>query len=244
MVAMTARRPVAILFLKAPLVGAVKTRLAADIGTAPAWRFYCETAQRIGARLARDPRWDLVVAATPRRSSRHLRRALPALAGLPCIDQGGGDLGARMARCLDRFAPRPRLLFGADIPGIDAVVIGRAFDLLRRSDLLFGPAEDGGFWLVGQRGPARCGGLFDGVPWSRPETLAATLRTVPRHRRIAFAETLADIDDGAAFRAWNDDPAANRAPTRFRHQHHSTGGSSVRGKESPRRGLARTGARR
>ena len=110
-------RPVAILFLKAPLLGAVKTRLAADIGTAPAWRFYCDTAQRVGARLARRPEWDLVVAAAPRRSARHLRRGLPRLTGLPCIGQGEGDLGARMARCLDRFAPRPRLLFGADIPG-------------------------------------------------------------------------------------------------------------------------------
>ena len=196
-------RPVAILFLKAPLIGAVKTRLAAEIGAPAAWRFYRETAQRIGARLARCPEWDLVVAATPRRSARHLRRGLPRLAGLPCIEQGEGDLGARMARCLDRFAPRPRLLFGADIPSVDAVAIGRAFDRLRGSDVLFGPAEDGGFWLVGQRGPERCAGLFDGVTWSRPETLAATLRNVPRHRRAAFAETLADVDDGAAWRAWN-----------------------------------------
>ncbi len=202
MAGMTARRPVAILFLKAPLVGAVKTRLAADIGALPAWRFYGDTAQRIAARLARRPEWDLVVAVAPRRSVRHIRRGLPRLAGLPCIDQGEGHLGARMARCLDRFAPRPRLLFGADIPGIDAGVIGRAFDLLRRSDLLFGPAADGGFWSVGQRGPMQCGGLFERVPWSGPEALDSTLRNVPRHRRLAFAETLADVDDGAAFRAW------------------------------------------
>ena len=191
----------AILFLKAPRLGAVKTRLAADIGPYSAWRFHCDTAQRIGARLARRPDWDLVLAVTPRRSVRHLRRALPALAGLPCADQGEGDLGVRMARCLDRFAPRSRILFGADIPGIDGGVIGRAFDLLRRSDLMFGPAEDGGFWLAGQRGPKRCGRLFDGVPWSGPEALAATLRNVPRHRRVAFAETLADVDDGAAWQA-------------------------------------------
>ena len=122
--------------------------------------------------------------------------------GLTAVEQGEGDLGLRMARCLDRFAPRPRLLFGADIPAIDAGVAERSFDLLKQSDLLFGPAEDGGFWLVGQRGPERCSGLFDGVPWSSPETLAATLRNVPRHRRVAFAETLADVDDGAAYRAW------------------------------------------
>ena len=48
-------RPVAILFLKAPLIGAVKTRLAAEIGALAAWRFYRSTAQRIGARLARRP---------------------------------------------------------------------------------------------------------------------------------------------------------------------------------------------
>ena len=113
-----------------------------------------------------------------------------------------------MARCLDRFAPRPRLLFGADIPGIDAGIIGRSFDLLRRSDLIFGPADDGGFWLVGQRGPACGSRLFDGVPWSSPETLAATLRTLPRHRRIAFAETLSDVDDGAAYRVWKESQRA------------------------------------
>ena len=203
-------RPVAILFLKAPLIGAVKTRLAADIGAPAAWRFYCETAQRIGARLAGRPQWELVLATTPRRSVRHLRCGLPRLTGLPCIAQGEGDLGVRMARCLDRFAPRPRLLFGADIPGIDAGVVGRALDLLRRSDLLFGPAEDGGFWLVGERGPMRCSRLFDGVPWSGPETLAATLRNVPRHRRVAFAGTLADVDDGAAWRAWK---GRQRAPS-------------------------------
>ena len=195
-------RPVAILFLKAPLFGGVKTRLAADVGALAAWRFYGATAQRVGARLARRPDWDLVVATTPRRSQAHLRRGLPRLAGLPCIGQGGGDLGVRMARCLDRFAPRPRLLFGADIPGIDARIIGHAFHLLRRSDLIFGPAEDGGFWLIGQRGPARCGGVFDGVPWSSPQALAATLRNVPRHRRVALVATLADVDDGAAYRAW------------------------------------------
>lgn len=200
-------RPVAILFLKAPLAGAVKTRLAADIGALAAWRFYCDTAQRIGTRLARHPEWDFVLAVTPGRSSSHLRRGLPRLAGLPCIDQGEGDLGVRMARCLDRFAPRRRLLFGADIPGINAETIGRSFDLLRRSDLVLGPAEDGGFWLVGQRGPARCGGLFDDVPWSGPEALAATLGNIPRHRRMAFAETLADVDDGAAYRAWKGQAA-------------------------------------
>ncbi len=201
---MLKRRSVAILFLKAPLVGGIKTRLAADIGGLAAWRFYCDTAQQVGRRLTWRPEWDLVLAVTPRRSARHLRRGLPRLAGLPCIDQGEGDLGVRMARCLDRFAPHPRLLIGADIPGIDAGVAGRSFELLLRSDLVFGPAEDGGFWLVGQRGPARCAGLFDRVPWSRPETLAATLRNAPRHRRVALAETLADVDDGAAYRAWKE----------------------------------------
>ena len=205
---MPKRRPVVILFLKAPLVGGVKTRLAADIGALAAWRFYCETAQRIVGRLARRPEWDLVLAAAPRRSAAHIRRGLPRLAGLPCIDQGDGDIGVRMARCLDRLAPRPRLLVGADIPGIATGIIGQSFDLLRRSDFLFGPAQDGGFWLVGQRGPEPCAGLFDGVPWSSDRTFAATLGNVPHRKRTAFAPALADVDDGAAFRAWQRQIAA------------------------------------
>jgi len=201
-----ANRPVVILFLKAPVVGAVKSRLAADIGAVAAWRFYRQTAQHVGGNLRRSPAWDTILATAPCRGHRQVKAGLPALSRLPHCDQGQGDIGVRMARCLDRFAPRPRLLIGGDIPDVYSGIVGQAFTDLARTDLVFGPAEDGGFWLIGQRGPARVGRLFAGVPWSSPQTLAATLANVPAHQRVALAPALMDIDTGAALAAWRGTP--------------------------------------
>ncbi len=199
---MATRRPVVILFLKAPVIGAVKRRLAVDIGVVAAWRFYRQTVQRVGGDLGRCPDWDFVLAIAPNRSGRQMKAGFPMLSHLPYQEQGQGNIGIRMARCLDRHAPRPRLLIGGDIPDVTAETVREAFARLARADLIFGPAEDGGFWVIGQRGPARVGHLFDNVPWSSSQTLSATLANVPKIRQVALASMLMDIDTGCALAAW------------------------------------------
>ena len=127
-------------------------------------------------RLAADRRWRLRIAVTPdkaRRHARHWRR------GVDVTGQGGGDLGIRMRRALAACPPGPVVLVGGDIPALAARHVAAAFRLLGDCDLVFGPAEDGGFWLVGARRSPRLPPLFDKVRWSSPYALADTLAGLP-----------------------------------------------------------------
>ncbi len=116
---------------------------------------------------------------------------------LAVVPQGAGDLGVRMRRALADCAPHPAVLVGSDIPGLTARHIAQAFALLGRHDLVFGPASDGGFWMVGcrHRMPA-----FGVVRWSSAHALADVLANMPKSLSIGFADQLDDVDDGAAYR--------------------------------------------
>jgi glycosyltransferase A (GT-A) superfamily protein (DUF2064 family) len=102
-----------------------------------------------------------------------------------------------MRRALAASGPGPAVLVGSDIPGLTATHIAAAFRLLGRHDVVFGPARDGGFWLVGCRHRAPD---FGEVRWSSRHALADTLANLPKSLSVGFAATLDDIDDGAAYR--------------------------------------------
>jgi glycosyltransferase A (GT-A) superfamily protein (DUF2064 family) len=114
--------------------------------------------------------------------------------------QGAGDIGVRMNRALASCPPGPVVLIGADIPQLAARHIADAFRLLGRHDLVFGPAEDGGFWLVGARRSPRLPPLFGKVRWSGPRALADVLGSLPRRVTVGLAARLEDVDDAAALR--------------------------------------------
>ncbi len=174
-------------FAKAPRMGAAKTRLAADIGSARAMRLYRAMTARI-LRRVQDPRWETLLAVPDRDLAARIAEWPETL---PRIGQGAGDLGARQARMLARpFS----LVIGTDTPDVSARDIARAFSGLRRHEAVAGPAEDGGYWLLGLRRPARAD-LFAGVPWSSGETLSALEARLPRP--IMRLETKRDIDEGA-----------------------------------------------
>jgi len=187
-------KPTLIVFVKAPRLGAVKTRLARAIGPLAAWRFYRETTATLLARIGSNLRWRTVLAVTPDAFASKGRFWPRAFARGP---QGRGDIGRRMARSIADLGHGPTVLVGGDIPDIEARHIGGAFRALASADIVFGPAEDGGFWLVGTRDPRVLRGAFRDVRWSSPTTLADTLNNL-RHRRVALAATLADVDDAAA----------------------------------------------
>lgn len=181
-------RPTVVVMLKEPRAGQVKTRLGRDIGmTAAVWWFRHQSARLL--RRLRDPRWNLILAIAPDRAK--ATRAWPA--HLPRIGQGSGDLGHRMASALATF-PGPTLVIGGDIPGITRRHIARAFRDLGGNDAVFGPATDGGYWLVGlARTRPMPAGLFRQVRWSTEHALADTIASL-QSRRIALTTTLSDVD--------------------------------------------------
>src|ERR671932_477084 len=105
-----------------------------------------------------------------RQARRRCRRHLVVFAKAPRLGQVkrrlAADLGARMERPLRELPPGPVAIVGSDIPGIEPKHVAAAFRrLAARDDFVFGPAPDGGFWLVGarRRRPPRG---FPGVRWS------------------------------------------------------------------------------
>lgn len=187
-------KDIVIVFARAPRLGTVKRRLARGIGARGALRFHAGNLRRLMREFARDRRFRTLLALTPDRA----RLRLPAGVGRIC--QGSGDLGQRMGRAFGHF-PRARVaLIGCDIPDLGAADLLAAFRSLGTADAAFGPAEDGGYWLVAmtQRRPAQ---PFRNVRWSSAHALADTLANFPNHS-VAMLRTLADIDTAGDYRSW------------------------------------------
>lgn len=184
-----------VVFAKAPVRGTVKTRLAATVGPGAALDFYRRTLTTVLTRLSSEPGWRLEIAVTPDDAALD-ETHWPA--GIPRRPQGHGDLGERMARALAAARPhRPVLVVGSDVPNLEVLHVQRACVALATHDLVFGPAEDGGFWLIGARKPLPPG-LFHGVRWSSEHALSDTLRNAV-DLTVALVDELEDVDDYAAY---------------------------------------------
>ena len=178
-----------VILAKLPVAGRVKTRLARETGVAEAVRFYRTTALTVIARLARQPFWETIVAVAP-----DTARASPVWPRFVTLaGQGAGDIAARMQRPMRELPPGPVCVIGTDIPGITAAQVRRAFRLLGARTCVFGPAEDGGFWLVGMRRRPRLIDPYRGVRWSSPATLADVLANLDP-ASVGFTTTLHDVD--------------------------------------------------
>jgi rSAM/selenodomain-associated transferase 1 len=179
-------KDIVIVFARAPRLGTVKRRLAREIGARAALRFHLATLTRLTFALAADRRYRTVLAITPDRARLHLSVRVGRM------PQGDGHLGIRMHRAFRRF-PRCRVaLIGCDIPDAGAADVRAAFRALGSAQAAFGPAADGGYWLVAlsPRRPAR---PFASVRWSSEHALADTLANFVG-RRVAMLRTLRDVD--------------------------------------------------
>ena len=182
-------KPRLIIMAKAPIMGQAKTRLAADIGVVHAKRIYRAMMSRV-IRQTSDPRWDTVLAVTPRRYLGHV----PEWRDVNQVPQVSGSLSPRLAAVFNRKGPT--VCIGTDCPQVTASDIANALKALTSYEAVFGPADDGGFWLFGLNGPAKPS-LFDNVRWSTEHTL---LDMADKFDDIGVLRTLTDVDDLAALR--------------------------------------------
>ena len=181
-----------IIFCKQPYPGQVKTRLAQQIGDVEAANLALAMARRtiracIDADVAKVDVWQ-----TPDLDDIFV---VPGVAGVHL--QCDGDLGQRMAYAIAESLKESAavVLLGTDCPGIDAGYATRAFDDLAHLDVVIGPAEDGGFGLIGMTRSADAVALFNQITWSTPGVYQAVCERLARANcRWGRLALLWDID--------------------------------------------------
>ncbi len=184
-----------IIFVKAPLPGKVKTRLARELGDEDACGLYRAMGRDIAENPGRNDNWDTIIAFSPPEEEALVREWLGS--GFSYHPQKGDDLGERMFRAIADVLESGYarvVLVGSDIPELTAEIILRAFDTLDEADVVLGPARDGGYYLVGMKKPHQ--DIFTDIPWSTPEVFAATCGRIRELGLTpAFTEPLDDVDD-------------------------------------------------
>ena len=182
---------VLIVFVKHPVVGEVKTRLAAELGQEKALVIYqallaythdvcsqtrCEKVVFYGNEVPESDLWSAAAYA------RYL--------------QSGDNLGARMEHAFATvFAggAEKALLIGSDCPEITPDILQTAFDCLNEKEVVLGPAQDGGYYLIGMR--KRFSPVFHHKTWSTGSVLVDTIRDLKAGgKSYGLLPTLADVD--------------------------------------------------
>jgi rSAM/selenodomain-associated transferase 1 len=199
-------------FARLPVPGAVKTRLQPQLSAEEACVVHGElmlltATSLMGSELGKGELW------LDRPGTHPVVSHCLALGLAGPLLQRGEDLGERMARALcDGLARAERvLLVGSDCPALDPSYLAAAVAALDDSELVFGPAEDGGFVLVGARRVPP--GLFSGIDWGRDDVLAQCLRQLQElGEGAAQLEPRWDVDRPEDLRRWRGDPGLRRVP--------------------------------
>ena len=180
---------------RAPVAGRCKTRLAPVLGARGAARLYAAMlADRIDAIDATPAARRALVAAPEDDGVEILTRLAPA--GWEVIEQSGADLGARLASAFEALRETGwTCLVDSDSPTLALPEIWPALSSsIATADVVLGPCEDGGYYLVGMRVPEPR--IFEGIPWSTGDVLAATRRRCEQlGLRVHELETAWDVDE-------------------------------------------------
>ena len=181
-----------------PEVGATKTRLARAIGDEEAARLYRAFLTDLARKFAGQP-YDLHWAYTPNGVGYHAFMATlaPSLVQhMRSFPQQGAELGARLHhafRWTYERGYRRTIVIGSDSPHIDRDIVARAREALDEADVVLGPADDGGYYLMALRRPHD---VFRGIPMSTSQVMQMTIELAQRQGlKVDTLETLFDVDE-------------------------------------------------
>jgi len=187
--------PLILLFVKAPLRGLVKSRLAAVLGQDSALELYRTFVLDILASIEKS--------GVPCRICYH-----PADSGkivmnwlgnhLQYLPQEGRDIGERMERAFRQAfseGASGAVLIGGDIPDLPPKLLNDAFASLSKNGAVIGPAKDGGYYLIGFRSDTFFPDIFRGIVWSTDTVLSRTLQIFERaHHKVSLLPPWSDVD--------------------------------------------------
>jgi len=181
-----------------PEVGATKTRLARVIGSGEAVLLYRAFLTDLAERFAGQG-YDLHWTYTPNGVdySAFMATLAPSLVQrMRSFPQQGAELGARLHHAFEwtyERGYRRTIVIGSDSPHISRDIVARAREALDEADVVLGPADDGGYYLIAMRRPHD---VFHGIPMSTSQVMQMTVELAQRQGlRVCTLETLFDIDE-------------------------------------------------
>jgi rSAM/selenodomain-associated transferase 1 len=183
------KKEVVLVFQKNAILGKVKTRLASGMGELRALEIYRHLIQLTYSALedVPVPVWTYFSDFIPESPYPSVEK---------CFVQEGQDLGERMANAFARsfeLGMDKVVLIGTDCPMLQSQHLNQAFEALNHSDLVVGPATDGGYYLIGMN--RRADYLFEGITWSTSQVLSQTLNVASQHGlTTTLLHELDDID--------------------------------------------------
>ena len=189
-------RDVLIVMTRLPRDGRNKTRLIPALGSAGATAFHDRLARHAVGRAS-----SYAILNPGTRLQIHLEGGTPAegrawLGDVDCHAQSNGDLGQRMQSAVDRaFSKGARrvVVMGTDCPSIDEPQLENAFRSLDTSELVFGPAADGGYYLIGLSRP--CPAVFSAIEWGGAQVLDQSIESAKTSGfHTALLGVLSDVD--------------------------------------------------
>lgn len=193
-----------LVFARAPEAGKAKTRLIPVLGPADAAALHAGLTERT-LQTASGHGFEVQLWCHP--DTRHtFFRYCAERFGVTLHRQRGGDLGARMDYALGTALQHcdRAVLVGTDCPGLGSDDLNTAFAALRGgADAVFGPAHDGGYYLVGLRQPAPA--LFAGIDWGSARVLSQTRdRAQTLGLDVRLLASRSDLDTAADLEAFHD----------------------------------------
>ncbi|MFW6331738.1 MAG: TIGR04282 family arsenosugar biosynthesis glycosyltransferase, partial [Thermodesulfobacteriota bacterium] len=203
--------PCVLLFLKAPEIGRVKTRLSKDLNPRTGIDLYRCFVSDILSTLEKTG-LSIILCHDPPDDPKAIRRWLGNRH--PLMPQHAGDLGERMAdafrNCFSRGFDRA-VLIGTDIPDLPPAFLREAFSRLKEHPVVLGPAEDGGYYLIGFRSDSFIPEVFKEISWSTPSVLEQTRDILKTLGRSCYLLPIwKDIDTVVNLKALSKNPYSRR----------------------------------
>jgi uncharacterized protein len=187
-----------ILLTKMPEAGKVKSRLSSEIGP--------EKAAEVYAQLLRNTLAQMKATNSAKTIALEGNEALftEAFGQWTIWPQEGNDLGKRMQLAFERafqIAYKRVVLIGGDCPEMSAKFLESAFEKLNDNDLVLGPSQDGGYYLIGLKKTEPR--LFENMQWSHDKVFELSIaRAAEQNLKVALLPMLRDIDHLADLNAF------------------------------------------
>jgi len=182
-----------ILFIKYPVLGQVKTRIAEALGNYFAFGLYKSLLADVSNLTRLINAETIIVYSGPEGAT------FNEFPGITCILQRGNNIGERMYNAfMDIFSTGARkcLLIGGDIPDIKVEILHEGYDMLERADIVLGPTTDGGYYCIGFKQGILKSTFFQDIPWSTSLVFTETInRITEAGLSWASLPVLSDFDE-------------------------------------------------